>query len=109
MLITLEEALPEASNQSWLDGFEKELRLGWELEKAQYKARQMAARKDVGERIRNIDGLGQLTGVIDARTYFRWQQEDEHFWEDDGNYKRFLRDNPECRAPDPVKKTVVVR
>ena len=36
-----------------------------------------------------------LAGVIPARTYFRWMQVDPHFWEDDGNVKRILKDNPE--------------
>lgn len=38
-----------------------------------------------------------LESVVPARTYFRWLQEDPHFWEDKGNVKRFMRDNPECR------------
>lgn len=37
----------------------------------------------------------RLTGVVDARTYMRWQQVDPHFWEDDNNVKRILKDNPE--------------
>lgn len=108
MLISIKEALPESDNQAWMDGFERELRLGFELEKAQYKARQMAIReqeKGVGRKM--FDGIGQVTGIIDARTYFRWQQEDPDFWNDDGNYRKFLRDNPECRAEAPDKKPII--
>lgn len=38
-----------------------------------------------------------LTGVIDARTYFRWLQTDPDFFRDKGNWKRFVRDNPEVQ------------
>lgn len=108
MLIKLEEALPEAGDAFWLEGFEKELRRGWELEKATYMARQMQARNELPKRLKTIDGLGQLSAVIDSRTYFRWIQEDQHFWDDDGNFKKFLNDNPECRAPRPEKKASIV-
>ena len=35
--------------------------------------------------------------VVPARTYFRWMQVDPHFWEDDANVKKFIKDNPEAR------------
>ena len=38
-----------------------------------------------------------LTGIIDGRTFYRWMQTDPHFWEDKGNWKRFVRDNPEVQ------------
>jgi hypothetical protein len=38
-----------------------------------------------------------LTGIIDSRTYFRWLQTDPHFFEDKGNWQRFVRDNPEVQ------------
>ena len=99
MLVKLEDALPEANNQCWLDGFEREIRLGFELEKANRMAR-VAKMKEV-ERIQNrkhIDGIGQRVGEIDARTFFRWQQEEEGFWDDPKNVKRFLNDNPEYKV-----------
>jgi hypothetical protein len=109
MLITIDEALPEARSQDWLSGFEKELRRGWELEKANYVARQRLARRPFDNTpLRTVEGLGQLQMVIDPRTYFRWQQEDEHFWQDDKNVDKFLKDNPECRAPRPERKAMVV-
>tara|TARA_B110000014_G_C19568667_1_gene303038 strand:+ start:44 stop:364 length:321 start_codon:yes stop_codon:yes gene_type:complete len=37
----------------------------------------------------------RLEGVIDARTYMRWQAVDPHFWDDDANVKKFLKDNRE--------------
>ena len=54
---------------------------------------------------RTVDGLGQRTGVIPARVYFRWiHQEGVDFWRDPKNRERFFRENPECRAAKPQKK-----
>ena len=106
MVITLDQEFPGADAQ-WLKGLEREFRWGVELEKAQYMARQKAARGEFESTpLKNVEGLGQLTHVFDARTYFRWLEEDPHFWEDDGNVKSFARDNPECVAPKPVSKTI---
>jgi hypothetical protein len=43
--------------------------------------------------------MGELTlsGIIDARTFFRWMQTDPDFWRDRNNWKRFVRDNPEVQ------------
>jgi hypothetical protein len=32
--------------------------------------------------------------VVDARTWFRWQQVDPHFWSDTKNIEKFTKDNP---------------
>lgn len=109
MLLKLEEVLPEAGSQSWLDGFERELRLGFELEKATQKARAIAAQQhENGVARKHIDGLGEKIATIDARTYFRWLQEDEDFWNDRSNVIRFVKDNPEYKPPAAEKKTMVV-
>lgn len=39
----------------------------------------------------------QKVATIPARTYIRWKAQDPHFWEDESNVKRFLKDNPEAR------------
>lgn len=105
MILEITDVFPEAHNRSWLEGFERECRFAWEKEKADYMARQQRAQQEIRETpIKNIDGLGQLIGVFDARTYFRWQEEDPWFWDDRQNVERFLQDNPECRAPKPVTK-----
>jgi hypothetical protein len=44
------------------------------------------------------DGLGQLIGRVDARTFMRWWQEHRGCWQDEGFIKEFLKDNPQCRA-----------
>jgi len=88
-----------------MDGFEKELRKGFELEKAQRLARVQAMRE--AERAhgprKHIDGLGQKIASTDARTWFRWAQEEDGFWDDRSNVFKFVRDNPEYK-PDPAEK-----
>ena len=83
-----------------MDGFERECRLGFELEKAQRMARVVEMKK--AEAIKNrkhIDGVGERIGEIDVRTFFRWEQEDDgNFWNDKGNIKKFFNDNPEYRV-----------
>lgn len=53
---------------------------------------------------KTVDGLGQRTMVIPSRLFFRWRQVDPHFWADKENVRKFLRDNPACRAAKPNKK-----
>ena len=53
-------------------------------------------------------GLGQRVGMVDARTFFRWHQENPRFWEEKKNRDRFLADNPQYLAqgyrPKPTPK-----
>ncbi len=89
---------PAGNGSAFMDGLERELRLGIEREKVNYglRARMIGEgirASDTGRRC--VDGLGQLTAVIDARTFFRWEMEDPDFWADRGNFKRFVADNPE--------------
>jgi hypothetical protein len=55
------------------------------------------------------NGLGQRTGVIDARTFMRWDQEHKGCWSDPTFRRQFLADNPQCRAPgyNPKSRGVV--
>lgn len=46
-----------------------------------------------------IEGLGQKVGEIDARTFFRWQQENPGCWQDRAFVQEFFRDNEKLRAP----------
>ena len=109
-IVTLDDEFGGAvENTAWLDGLEKEFRRGFELEKVQYRTRQLAARqREFSGPLKTVDGRGQLKGTIDARTYFRWQGEDEHFWDDPKNTDRFLKDNPECKAPRPEMKARIM-
>ena len=106
-LLTIEEAFPNES-QEWLNGLQNEFRWGVELEKVQYMGRQLEARRQEAGPRKTVDGLGQLTHVIDARTYFRFQEEDEHFWDDKVNVRQFEKDNPECKADAPEKPIRIV-
>lgn len=108
-ILNLRDELPEAGSPAWFDGFEKELRLGFELEKAQRMARVRAVQEE--ERLhdrKHIDGLGQKIASTDARTWFRWAQEEEGFWEDRANVFKFVKDNPEYRPPAAKKKIQIV-
>ena len=82
---------------------ENELRFGTWLqrkiarERADTKRRMVAAALPYkGVQNRQLGEL-TLTGIIDARTYFRWLQTDPDFFKDKGNWKRFVRDNPEVQ------------
>ena len=85
------------------DPLERELRFGtWlhkriEREKAGTTRRMRQASLPYRNMRTRQMGELTLTGVIDARTFFRWMQTDPHFWEDKGNWKRFVRDNPEVQ------------
>lgn len=73
-------------------------------EKAGYRERQTRiARKNANVERRDVPGLGRLVADIDARTFFRWQQQDKGFWSDKRNVRRFLADNPECAVQAPAK------
>jgi hypothetical protein len=82
---------------------EKELRFGtWlreRLERERLDTRRRMIRAAAPYRNVTNRQVGELTltGVIDARTFFRWMQVDRHFWDDKGNWKRFVRDNPEVQ------------
>lgn len=70
-------------------------------EKASYKARSRAIAKEnesrKGEKSKNFKPVASY----DARTFFRFQQQDPNFWDDKSNRDKFLKDNPECRIqPD---------
>lgn len=44
---------------------------------------------------KNVDGIGECYAQIDSRMYHRQLQSDPHFWDDLGNIKRFMKDNPQ--------------
>lgn len=69
-------------------------------EKAMSRLKQIEiAKREHAKGARAIEGLGQLIGVIDPRTYFRWMQEDPDFWKDKKNVDKFLKDNKQCSVP----------
>jgi len=49
--------------------------------------------KGVGEKA--VDGIGECYAQMDSRTFHRMLQNDEHFWKDESNVKKFFKDNPQ--------------
>lgn len=56
------------------------------------------------------DGVGQRVGVVDARTFYRWHQENPGMWDNKAERDKFLRDNPQCRAEgyNPTSRKIVL-
>jgi hypothetical protein len=79
----------------------KEMREGGYLH--QYIARERATgRQRIRSVAREMHGFKQnsksdmrLLASVPAREYFRWKEEDPHFWDDNSNLKSLRRDNPE--------------
>jgi len=97
MLIQVDKAISEeAAHKKWLEGLYWELRSGIELEKFNYlkKRKQELGAANQGKAAQ-VEGLGQLVAEYDPRQWFRWRQEDEHFWDDNTNVEKFKKDNPE--------------
>jgi len=44
---------------------------------------------------KSVNGIGECYGQMDSRMYFRQMQNDKDFWKDEGNKKRFFKDNPQ--------------
>jgi hypothetical protein len=58
-----------------------------------YLERVKAQDKGIGEK--SVDGLGECFANMDSRIYHRQLQNDKKFWSDEGNIKRFFKDNPQ--------------
>jgi len=65
-------------------------------EKAKYRKRAGSIFQRYKNYQHNKKAELHLEGVIDARTWFRWVQQDPDFWKDDSNVKKFLKDNKEA-------------
>ena len=65
------------------------------MEKAKYRRRAGSIFQRYKNFQQNKKAELWLEGVCDARTWFRWQQEDPDFWKCDSNVKRILKDNKE--------------
>lgn len=82
------------NGSAWMDKFEGWMRRGVEHEKVMSDIRLAQVKGDVTTSgTKSINGLGEQYAVMDARTYLRWQQEDQHFWDDAANVKKFFKDN----------------
>jgi hypothetical protein len=85
--------------------YEREFRTGgWFLndyiskEKHGYKDRQAKIANKYRNYQRKQGSEFELAAVVDARTFFRWQGQDRHFWEDPKNIEKITKDNPEMAS-----------
>lgn len=44
---------------------------------------------------KNMDGIGECYASMDSRMFHRQMQNDKHFWADEGNVKKFFKENPQ--------------
>ena len=91
-----------------LAALEKELRLGWELDKAVTAARQGKIGKLNAQEHRSVDGLGRLVARIDSNSFTYWgKKEGFGCWDDKQFLKEYLRDNEASRVKSTGTKIPV--
>lgn len=80
-------------------GLYRELRMEVAQEKVAYANRAARIAK-VNQQLlpESIDGLGPKIASIDARTWYRWEQEHPGCMADKSFLREFVRDNPEART-----------
>lgn len=94
-------------DKGWWDTVIRNIHLGIGKEKVLIEQRQ----KEIAEaekymKRKTVDGLGQLIGVIDLKTYLLWDQDQRGCWSDKKFKREFFRDNPDARATRPEKKYI---
>lgn len=78
---------------------ERELRLGFQLDKAQAEARQKGVGVVNQRDVKSVEGLGGLEARIDTAAFHYWGQRlGYECWTDKQFKKEFLRDNPQSRV-----------
>lgn len=78
---------------------ERELRLGFQLEKATAEQRQKGVRRINRDEVKAVEGLGSLEARIDTSAYHYWgQREGYGCWQDKAFKREFLRDNPQSKV-----------
>lgn len=78
---------------------ERELRLGFELDKATAEARQGKIGAMNRKEVRSIDGLGALNARVDSSAYHYWGKRLGYdCWQDKAFLNEFLRDNPQSKV-----------
>lgn len=78
---------------------ERELRLGFQLDKAQAEARQGKIGRINQKEVRAVEGLGALNARIDATAYHYWGKRlGYECWQDKKFMSEFLRDNPQSKV-----------
>jgi hypothetical protein len=85
----------------WDEWMWSELREGGYLheylrrEKALSVRRQRAVSRKASRVKPKGDSEWECKAMVPAREFFRWREQDEHFWDDDSNLKSLKRDNPD--------------
>ena len=51
--------------------------------------------QEKGNAVKAVDGIGENYATMDSRMYHRQMQNDPHFWRDEANIKKFMKDNPQ--------------
>jgi hypothetical protein len=104
MDIVIPKTRPKEDTAFW-QCLEKSIRLGLNKEKVLAEQRQReTARLEAMIPRQTVEGLGQLTAIIDTETYLRWHHFDPGCWSDKKFGREFIRDNPTVRANRPDKK-----
>lgn len=94
-------------DRGWWDRVMTGIHLGIGQEKVLQEQRMKDnARLEAMTPRKTVDGLGQLTAVIDLQNYLRWEQANPGCWSDKTFGREYLRDNPEVRARRPEKKYI---
>jgi len=89
---------------AYMDGLERYFRFSEsrDVKEFSFKKREADAlmeKKVLDNQNKGIDGLGQLKGVIPAREFFRWRQDQgDYIWEDKHFLNSFYRDNPQFKV-----------
>lgn len=94
-------------DKSWWSTIERNMRLGIGQEKVLLQNRMKeTARLEAMTPRKTVEGLGQLTAVIDLQNYLRFEHMDPGCWNDKKWSREYIRDNPECRARRPERKYI---
>jgi len=95
---------PVEDRAAW-EALERNIRLGIGAEKVmQRQEMKKIADNEKLQKRKNVNGLGHLQMIIPARTYMRWQLEQEGCWSDKQFGAEFYRDNPELRGAKVEKR-----
>ena len=87
---------------------EAEVRVGWELQRAQAEDRQKSLGRLNAKGGKAVDGLGSVVARIDGTSYHYWGQRlGYECWKDNQFMNEYLRDNPQCNVKSSGTKLQV--
>ena len=104
--IIIPSTRPKEDKSFW-ETIERNIRLGIGRRKVLMEQRQREiARYEQMIPRKTVDGLGQLTAVIDMETYLMWDQVERGCWSNKKFGRNFIKHNPHVRASRPDKKYI---